>query len=106
LIGPGRVWCDYLCTFRTLLISLAPRVPGSLSKVIEGCGMDEFGIRFGRLVREKRGIEGFSIDKLVSRCDLTKSQISNLENGKIRRPQAKTIEALCVALNITLRGTV
>jgi transcriptional regulator with XRE-family HTH domain len=75
-----------------------------LSKVIEGC--NEFGIRFGRLVREKRGIEGFSIDKLVSRCDLTKSQISNLENGKIRRPQAKTIEALCVALNITLRGTV
>jgi transcriptional regulator with XRE-family HTH domain len=101
LIGPGRVWCDYLCTFRTLLVSVAPCVPGSLSKVIEGCGMAEFGIRFGRLVREKRGIEGLSIDKLVSRCDLTKSQISNLENGKIRRPQAKTIDALCVALNIT-----
>jgi transcriptional regulator with XRE-family HTH domain len=84
-----------------LLVSIAPRVPGSLSKVIEGCGMDEFGIRFGRLVREKRGIEGLSIDKLVSRCDLTKSQISNLENGKIRGPQAKTVDALCVALNIT-----
>jgi transcriptional regulator with XRE-family HTH domain len=63
--------------------------------------MDEFGIRFGRLVREKRGIEGLSIDKLVPHCGLTKSQISNLENGKIRKPQAKTIDALCVALNIT-----
>jgi len=63
--------------------------------------MGEFGIRFGRLVRVKRGIEGLSIDKLVSLCNLTKSQISNLENGKIKRPQAKTIDALCVALNIT-----
>jgi transcriptional regulator with XRE-family HTH domain len=63
--------------------------------------MDEFGVRFGRLVREKRGVEGLSLDKLVTRCDLTKSQISNLENGKIKRPQAKTIDALCVALNIT-----
>jgi len=101
LIGPGRVWCDYLCTFLTLLLSVAPRVPGSLSKVIEGYGMYEFGIRFGRLVHEKRGLLELSLDKLVARCGLTKAQISNLENGKIRRPQAKTIDALCFALNIT-----
>ncbi|MEM0989809.1 MAG: helix-turn-helix transcriptional regulator [Pseudomonadota bacterium] len=60
-----------------------------------------FGILFGRLVREKRGIEGLSLDNLVAETGVSKPSLSNLENGKIRNPRAKTVDALCVALNIS-----
>jgi transcriptional regulator with XRE-family HTH domain len=63
--------------------------------------MDRFGVLFGRLVREKRGIEGLSQDGLVGKCGLTKARISDIETGKIANPQAKTVDALCVALNIS-----
>jgi transcriptional regulator with XRE-family HTH domain len=62
---------------------------------------ESFGALFGRLVREKRGIEGLSQDGLVSLTGLTKARISDLENGKVQRPQARTIDTLCVALNIS-----
>jgi transcriptional regulator with XRE-family HTH domain len=71
---------------------------GKLSKVT---GMDRFGVPFGRLVREKRGIEGLSQDGLANRSGLTKARISDIETGKIPNPQAKTVDALCVALNIS-----
>ena len=56
---------------------------------------------FGRLVREKRGIAGLSQDALGEKSGLTKARISDIETGKIANPQAKTVDALCVALNIS-----
>jgi transcriptional regulator with XRE-family HTH domain len=63
--------------------------------------MGHFGVLFGRLVREKRGIEGLSQDGLAEQAGLTKARISDIETGKIAKPQAKTVDALCVALNIS-----
>jgi transcriptional regulator with XRE-family HTH domain len=63
--------------------------------------MGRFGVPFGRLVREKRGIEGLSQDGLADKTGLTKARISDIETGKIANPQAKTVDALCVALNIS-----
>lgn len=36
----------------------------------------------GAFLREKRKKAGLSQDQLAARCDLTKSNISNIENGK------------------------
>jgi len=77
------------------------RVPEPLRKVIESYGMDRFGLLFGRLVREKRGIEGLSQDALAEKSGLTKARISDIETGKIANPQARTVDALCVALDIS-----
>jgi transcriptional regulator with XRE-family HTH domain len=63
--------------------------------------MVSFGARFGNLIREKRGVEGWSQDDLALKSDLTKARISDLETGKVANPQARTIDALCVALNIS-----
>src|SRR5258708_27984260 len=63
--------------------------------------MESFGVLFGRLVREKRGIEGLSQDDLAGKSDLTKARISDIETGKVNNPQARTVDALCVALNIS-----
>jgi transcriptional regulator with XRE-family HTH domain len=63
--------------------------------------MESFGVLFGRLIRDKRGIEDLSQDDLAGKTSLTKARISEIETGKINNPQAKTIDALCVALNIT-----
>jgi len=64
-------------------------------------------VLFGRLVREKRGIEGLSQDALAEKSGLTKARISDIETGKIANPKARTVDALCVALNISRqeRGT-
>jgi transcriptional regulator with XRE-family HTH domain len=71
---------------------------GKLSKVTV---MEQFGVTFGRLVREKRGIEGLSQDDLAERSALTKARISEIETGKVANPHARTVDALCVALNIS-----
>jgi transcriptional regulator with XRE-family HTH domain len=63
--------------------------------------MVSFGVLFGRLVREKRGIEGLSQDGLAQESDLTKARISEIETGKIANPQTRTVDRLCVALNIS-----
>ena len=63
--------------------------------------MDPFGVLFGRLVREKRGVEGHSQDGLADKTGLTKAQISDIETGKIANPHAKTVDALCIALDIS-----
>jgi transcriptional regulator with XRE-family HTH domain len=68
------------------------------SKVTE---MDCFGVLFGRLVREKRGIEGLSQDGLAEKSGLAKARISDIETGKIANPQTRTVDALSVALNIS-----
>lgn len=36
----------------------------------------------GKALRRKRMAAGLSQDQLAARCDLTKSNISNIENGK------------------------
>jgi len=59
------------------------------------------GVLFGRLIREKRGIEGLSQDGLAEKSGLTKARISEIETGKIASPQVRTVDALCVALNIS-----
>jgi transcriptional regulator with XRE-family HTH domain len=63
--------------------------------------MDGFGVLFGRLVRKKRGIEGLSQDDLARKAGLSKARISDIETGKIANPQARTVDALCVALDIS-----
>jgi transcriptional regulator with XRE-family HTH domain len=64
--------------------------------------MEPFGVLFGRLVREKRGVESMSQDALAAATGLTKSRISYIETGKTPNPQTRTVDALCVALNISL----
>ncbi|KSV62313.1 hypothetical protein N182_37515 [Sinorhizobium sp. GL2] len=62
-----------------------------------------FGARFGAVVRERRGVEGLSIAALAVRAfdDAgRKGDISRIENGKVPNPQAKTVDALSVALHI------
>lgn len=62
-----------------------------------------FGARFGQLVKRRRGIEGMSLKDLAIAAfddEGRKSNLSDLENGKIKNPQAKTVDALVVALNI------
>lgn len=71
-----------------------------VAKVIESYGNGELGVLFGKLIREKRGVEGLSQDDLAGTSGLTKARISNIENGRIAKPQARTVDALCVALNI------
>jgi transcriptional regulator with XRE-family HTH domain len=101
LVGPGRVRYGLLCTPKICFFPIRGAFPnrsGKLSKVTE---MNPFGVPFGRLVRDKRGIEGLSQDGLAEKSGLTKARISDIENGKIANPQARTVDALCVALNIS-----
>lgn len=64
---------------------------------------DSFGACLGRLVRTKRGVEGLSQDDLSRLTGLAKARISDIENGKVANPQARTVDALCVALDITAK---
>jgi transcriptional regulator with XRE-family HTH domain len=62
-----------------------------------------FGSWFGRLVRSRRGIEGWTQEELAIQAfddPSRKSLISSLENGRVPNPQQKTIDALSVALGI------
>ncbi|MGB0853732.1 MAG: helix-turn-helix domain-containing protein [Pikeienuella sp.] len=66
--------------------------------------MSSFGIRFGALVRERRGVEGMTQQALAIAAfgdPMRKSRISDLEKGKIANPQQGTVDALAVALNLT-----
>jgi transcriptional regulator with XRE-family HTH domain len=66
--------------------------------------MENFGTRFGRLVKRYRGIEGLTQQQLAVRAfdigEGSKSRISDLESGKIPNPHQKTVDALVVALSI------
>ncbi|KCZ89735.1 helix-turn-helix domain-containing protein [Hyphomonas jannaschiana] len=62
-----------------------------------------FGEAFGRLIKQKRGVEGLTQQALAVLAfgdEAYKTRISELENGRVLNPQAKTIDALAVALNI------
>ena len=66
--------------------------------------MLDFGVRFGALVRQKRGVEGLTQEALAFKAfgpTGRKAQISDLERGKIANPQAKIVDPLVVALEIT-----
>jgi transcriptional regulator with XRE-family HTH domain len=63
--------------------------------------MAGFGVLFGRLVRQKRGIERLSQDGLAQTSEVPKARISAIETGKIGSPHPRTVDALCVALNIS-----
>ena len=96
---PGSLW--FAVHVRNVLLSGRRRVPEPLRKLSKVTEMDPFGVPFGRLVREKRGIEGLSQDGLAHKSGLPKARISDIETGKIANPQARTVDALCVALNIS-----
>lgn len=90
-----------LCTSEICLFLARGAFPNRCGRLSKVTGMDRFGVLFGRLVREKRGIEGLSQDGLAEKSGLTKARISDIETGKIANPQARTVDALCVALNIS-----
>lgn len=63
-----------------------------------------FGARFGQLVRRYRELEEKSAKELALAAfgdEAKRSRISELENGKVANPQAKTIYALCKVLGIS-----
>ncbi len=63
-----------------------------------------FGARFGKLVRYRRGTEGYTQEGLALEAfgdGKQKVQISRLERGKVSAPHQKTIDALSVVLGIT-----
>jgi DNA-binding XRE family transcriptional regulator len=91
LAGPGRVRCGLLCTPEICFFPARGAFPNRCGKLSKVTAMDRFGVQFGRLVREKRGIEGLSQDGLAERSDLTKARISDIETGKIANPHVRTI---------------
>ncbi len=61
-------------------------------------------IVFGELIKRKRGEAKLSQEKLASRIwndPARKGDISRLERGLVAKPQEKTIQYLCTALNIS-----
>lgn len=65
---------------------------------------ENFGSRFGRLVRERRGIEGMSLEELAYQAfgeNGRKGGLSDLENGKVSNPHQRTVDRLIVALNLS-----
>lgn len=71
---------------------------------------ESFGVRFGRLVKDRRTSKGWSLAKLAFiafklRPDQTgkdqSAQVQRLEAGKAAEPHAGTIKAFCDALGIT-----
>jgi transcriptional regulator with XRE-family HTH domain len=70
-------------------------------------GLDQektFGEAFGDLIRQKRGQEGLTQRELAIRAFDDESKVRRiieLENGAVRRPQTKTVDALVVYFAIT-----
>lgn len=65
--------------------------------------MESFGEKFGKPVRKYRESEGIDAAELAFRALGSKSKrtrISEIENGKVKKPQAKTVNALVDALDI------
>ena len=73
---------------------------------MESYGNDRmsFGEAFGRLIKQKRGVEGLTQQELAVLAfgkEANKTRISELENGRVANPQAKTVDALIIALKIS-----
>jgi tetratricopeptide (TPR) repeat protein len=63
-----------------------------------------FGRRFGALVRRKRGEQAWSQENLAEAAlgdPARKGMISQLENGRVRNPQQRTVERIAEALAIS-----
>jgi len=66
--------------------------------------LDNFGARFGQRILDLRTNWGESQEDVALGAfgdANTKTRISELENGKVMRPQAKTVNALCAYFNIS-----
>ncbi|WP_282027045.1 helix-turn-helix domain-containing protein [Limimaricola cinnabarinus] len=62
-----------------------------------------FGVKFGRLVRSYREDLGLSVRDLAIRVwndEARKSSVSRLENGRVGRPAAGTVQKIALALDI------
>jgi transcriptional regulator with XRE-family HTH domain len=63
--------------------------------------METLQERFGKRVRELRLIRGFSQEELAHRAAMHRTYLGGIERGE-RNPSLKNIEAIAVALNVTL----
>lgn len=66
--------------------------------------MLSFGEIFGKLIRERRGIEGLTQQQLAVSAfgdERKKTRISELESGKVKKPHRKTEDLLCSYFLIT-----
>lgn len=76
---------------------------GELRKV-RNMPVNDFGPRFGALVKQRRGQEGYTQQQLAVLAfgdERAKSRISELENGHVINPQQRLIDALIVALDLS-----
>lgn len=67
--------------------------------------IESFGAKLGRLVLAKRGVEGLTQQQLAVLAfgdECKKARISELENGRVAKPHQKMVDALTVALNLSL----
>ncbi len=65
--------------------------------------MSSFGVRFGQLIRRYREMQGLSASEVARDAlgdEAKRSRVSELENGKVANPRAKTIDAFVVYFNI------
>ncbi|WP_176695495.1 helix-turn-helix domain-containing protein [Phaeobacter sp. B1627] len=63
-----------------------------------------FGKAFGHLVKRRRGIEGLTQQQLAAKAfgnEDAKSRISEIENGKVQNPSARTVDRIATALDIS-----
>ena len=64
-------------------------------------GIESFGVKLGRLVRQRREAYEYSQEELAAHADCSHKTISKLELGQIDSPRGKTVSAICGVLEIT-----
>ena len=66
---------------------------------------DDHWMRWGSMVlRRRREALGQSREDVAQQTSLAPATIRNLERGRVRRPESKTLRALCSALDLPLPG--
>ena len=66
---------------------------------------DDHWMRWGSMVlRRRREAVGLSREGVAQQTGLAPATIRNLERGRVRRPESKTLRALCSALDLPLPG--
>ena len=66
---------------------------------------DDHWMRWGSMVlRRRREALGHSREAVAQQTSLAPATIRNLERGRVRRPESKTLRALCSALDLPLPG--
>lgn len=58
-------------------------------------------MQLGKTIKSCRKIQGYTLDKLASECDLSPSYLSLVEQGK-REPSLSSLQSICDALKISL----